>query len=224
MKFFPIYDGGLLASGRHSVSGMPLRSGGMGFQIKALLNNLERSFGYSRLRPLNWLMAPILYAKDRIWSMTKRLDTSFAGGALGPEATGGSYEFDPHWVSVRMSSASRALLRCTSISRLIAKRRAHYAKLLGAFSGQQHCRPLYATLPEDVVPYVFPLLVDNPERSFARLKMRGVPLFRWEEIDESVCGTSAHYSRHLFQLPCHQELSTADLDWLISEVKDAVEL
>jgi hypothetical protein len=79
-------------------------------------------------------------------------------------------------------------------------------------------------LPDEVVPYVFPLLVDNPDRSFLRLKMRGVPLFRWEDVDESACSTSAHYSRHLYQLPCHQELSAADLEWLIAEVKLALEL
>jgi hypothetical protein len=123
-----------------------------------------------------------------------------------------------------MSATSRTLMRCTSVSRLIAKRRANYAKLLAAFTGHPGCRPLRGALPDDVVPYVFPLLVDTPDRSFPRLKMRGVPLFRWEDVDASVCPVSAHYSRHLYQLPCHQELSTADLDWLIAEVKLALEL
>jgi dTDP-4-amino-4,6-dideoxygalactose transaminase len=224
MKFFPIYDGGLLVSAKHSLAGLRLRSGSVPFQFKALVNNLERSFGYARLRPFNWLMAPALFLKDRLWSLAKSLRTPLAREGFGPNTSDGSYAFDPTWIDVKMSTASAALLSATSVSRLVARRRRHYEALLAAFTGRSDCRPLYPDLGGTVVPYVFPLIVDNPRRSFPRLKMRGVPLFRWEDIDYSVCEKSRFYSQHLYQLPCHQELSDDELSWLITEVKLALEL
>jgi dTDP-4-amino-4,6-dideoxygalactose transaminase len=223
-KFFPLYDGGLLASARHPLSGVKLRAGSFMFQTKALLNNVERSFTYSRLRPLNWLMALPLYAKDRLWSFAKRLDKPFATDAHGPDASGDVYAFDAAWADVRMSAVSNALCRWTQVSRLVERRRRHYALLLRAFERQRGCRPLFADLPEGVVPYVFPLLVDDPERVFPRVKTRGVPLFRWEDVRHGVCDTSSVYSHGLFQLPCHQELSAHEVDWLIAEMKRALEL
>jgi dTDP-4-amino-4,6-dideoxygalactose transaminase len=222
-KFFPLYDGGLLASARHSLTEVTLRAGSSIFQIKALLNNVERSFMYSRLRPLNWLLALPLYAKDRLWSFAKDLDAPLATGAHGLESSGDAYAFDAAWVDVRMSAVSKALCRWTRVSRLVDRRRRHYLALLRAFVGLPGCRPLFSSLPGGVVPYVFPLLVDDPERVFPRVKVRGVPLFRWEDVRHGVCETSSVYSRSLFQLPCHQELSAHEVEWLIAEVKRALE-
>jgi dTDP-4-amino-4,6-dideoxygalactose transaminase len=223
MKFFPLYDGGFLASARHSLGAVKLRRGSFVFQIKALLNNVERSFAYSRLRPINWLMALPLYAKDRFWSFAKRLDAPFATDAHGPDASGDAYAFDAAWVDVEMSGISKALCSRISVPQLIERRRSHYAALLRAFENQHGCRPFFPDLPDGVVPYVFPLLVDDPERVFPRLKARGVPLFRWEDVRHDVCETSSVYSRSLFQLPCHQELSAREVDWVIAEVKRALE-
>jgi perosamine synthetase len=222
-KFFPVYDGGLLVSAKHSLDDVPIRRGGAAFQIKAFLNNIERSFAYSRLRPLNWLMALPLYAKDRLWSLAKNLDTPYATDTYGTDASGDSFAFDAAWLGVKMSAVSNALLHWTRIPRLVERRRQHFETLLRAFAGHEGCRPLFDELPPGVVPYVFPLIVDDAVRVFPKLKVRGVPLFRWEDVRHGVCDTSTLYSRCLFQLPCHQELTQRELEWLIAEVKRALE-
>jgi dTDP-4-amino-4,6-dideoxygalactose transaminase len=62
---------------------------------------------------------------------------------------------------------------------------------------------------------------------FVRLKNDGVPLFRWERLwnDEAVRvdPQSARYATEIFQLPCHQELTDDDLNWIIERVKAAFE-
>jgi len=158
-----------------------------------------------------------------LWSLAKRVEAPFATDGLGPDASGDAYALDPAWVDVEMSAVSVALCRWTRIPRLVERRRRHFMALLRAFESEPGCRPLYAELGDGVVPYVFPLLVENAERVFPRLKMRGVPLFRWEDVRHGVCETSTLYSQSLFQLPCHQELSAHELDWLISEVRRALE-
>jgi dTDP-4-amino-4,6-dideoxygalactose transaminase len=37
--------------------------------------------------------------------------------------------------------------------------------------------------------------------------------------NRGVCPNSEHYSRHLLQLPCHQELRREEIDWIISTIK-----
>ena len=85
--------------------------------------------------------------------------------------------------------------------------------------------PLFDRLPTGVVPYVFPLRVDRPGRVFVRLKTDGVPLFRWERLwnDEAARTDplSARYATELFQLPCHQDLTDDDLDWIVARVQAA---
>ena len=98
------------------------------------------------------------------------------------------------------------------------------AVALGQLAG---CRPLFAELPDGVVPQVFPLLVDAPERVFPILKKAGVPVIRfgeflWEGMDEKICPVSADLSRRVFQLPCHQELTESEIEWMIGAVRSAV--
>src|SRR5690606_10972504 len=67
MKFFPVYDGGLLISAHRELDSVVLRSGGLGFELKAALSAIERAFGYARLKPFNWLAAPLILLKDSLW-------------------------------------------------------------------------------------------------------------------------------------------------------------
>ena len=87
----------------------------------------------------------------------------------------------------------------------------------------RNARRFFQSSADTVVPYAFPLIVHDWQRVFTRLKTRGVPLFRWEDVDRSICAVSTEYSDNLFQLPCHQELSNAEIDWVIAEVEDAID-
>lgn len=220
-KFFPVYDGGCLASSRHSLASVSLRGAGVKFPIKSTLNMLERSAQYRRLRPLSWLLRPAVRAKDWLWTRLKAMHDKPAS-SIGPASADGGFDFDPGWVDVAMSMPSVWLMRNLSHQRISEIRCSNYRLLVEAFTGVAGVRPLYAELPEGVVPYMFPLLVDQPERLFPRLKMDAVPIFRWERIHSDDCAVSVDYAERLFQLPCHQEMSRSDIQWLTSQVRKAV--
>jgi perosamine synthetase len=213
MKFFPMYDGGCLVSARHRIDG--IASGGWTFEAKALLNTLERSFEQRRLQGLKLLLVPPIRVKEHIWRRIK------SQTELAPSASDGDHGFDPRWVDKRMSLASQLILRFASRARIVAKRRANYAALLAAVQGLAGARALFPELPTGVVPYVFPLLVDNPEVIVPKLRRAGVPIFRWDHLDAmaEVCPVGYRYSRHLLQLPCHQELSAGELEWMIRTIR-----
>lgn len=223
MKFFPIYEGGALVSARHKLSAPQPRSAGTGFEAKAALSALENSFAYRRLPLIEAMLWLPMRLKALLWRMVKRSGAA----ALTPSSSDSSYEFDPRWLDKRSSLFSRLVLRHASHGRIVAQRRANYAALADALSGLPGCRPLHGRLPEGVCPWLFPLLVDDPEPLFARLHAAGVPMTRfadtlWPGVDAAVCANSAHLSRHVLGFPCHQELRADELAWMIATIGAAV--
>jgi hypothetical protein len=69
------------------------------------------------------------------------------------------------------------------------------------------------------VPYAFPLLIDAAGMGFHRLKMAGIPLWRWEDMAITDCAISRDYRLRVLQLPCHQELRAEELGWMIHTVQ-----
>ena len=123
-----------------------------------------------------------------------------------------------------MSQTSRTIIRLASKSRIALERRRNYQVLLEGLSGLPGSRPLFPALPEGVVPFAFPLLVDEPARLFRPLKSQGVPIMRFgeflsEEIRPDLFPEAIELSRRVFQFPCHQEMRPDELDWLVTTVR-----
>ncbi|MES2018655.1 MAG: DegT/DnrJ/EryC1/StrS family aminotransferase [Pseudomonadota bacterium] len=216
MKFFPIYEGGALVSARHALTTPPPVSAGAGFEGKAALNALENSFAYGRLPLLKAALWLPMRLKAVLWRRR--------GMALAPSSSDSSFEFDPRWLDKRSSWFSRFVMKHASHKRIVALRRAHYAQLELALSRLPGCRPLFASLPDGACPWMFPLLVDDPEPLFERLHRAGVPLTRFAESlwpGAQVCENSVHLSRHVLAFPCHQELQRGELAWIIREALSA---
>ena len=228
MKFFPIYEGGLLVSKRHPLAQVSLQSGGKGFEVKAALNALEESFSYGRLGLVKLLLRLPMAAKDLIWRQIKAHKPA-SGQSLVPGSSEGGFSFDPGWLNKRSSGFSRLMLRLVSRPRMGALRRKNYLKLAAALDGLPGCRPLFAALPDGVFPWVFPLILTNkPQPVFNQLKSQGVPIIRfgeylWPGVDETVCPNTIELSRRVMSFACHQELRDEDLDWMISKIKEALQ-
>jgi len=226
MKFFPIYEGGALVSKTRGLDGVQVRSAGAGFEAKALLNSLERGFAYGRLPAVQAALWLPLRAKSALWGMLKR-GRKTPARALAPDSSDSSFDFDPRWLDKRSSLFARGMLRLASPARIQALRRSHYARLDAALRDLPGIRPLHAQLPDGACPWVFPLLVDEPEALFARLKALGVPLTRfghplWAGMAPDICPNAAMLSRRVLSLPCHQELRDSEVDWLVEAVRKAV--
>ncbi len=231
MKFLPIYEGGALVSSRHDLKNVRLRSAGAGFEAKVALNSLEKGFAYGRLPAVRAALWLPLRAKAALWGMLKqgmaKRNSTAPQPALAPASSDSSFDFDPRWLDKRSSLFSRALLRAASPARIQALRRRNYQRLDEALRRLPGVRALHPRLPDGACPWVFPLLADEPETLFARLKARGVPLTRfghplWQGMDAQTCPNAALLSRRVLALPCHQELRAEELDWLVAAVRKEV--
>jgi len=225
MKFLPVYEGGALVSARHRLDRVVLRSAGAGFEAKVALNSLEKGFDYGRLPAVRAALWLPLRAKAALWGRVKR--SRGGAPALAPDSSDSSFNFDPTWIDKRSSLFARAMLKLASPGRIQARRRSHYARLAAAVQGVSGVRPLHPRLPDGACPWVFPLLVDDPEPLFARLRALGVPLTRfgtpqWAGVDAATCANSALLARHVLALPCHQELTDREMAWLVTCLREAL--
>lgn len=225
MKFFPIYEGGCLVSARHQIAPLHLESAGPGFEMKAILNTLEKGFAYDRLKLLEKFISLPIWFKNLIWDSIKRLIPS-EKTALGPGSSNGGFEFETKWLSKQSSFISQQVIKRASKTRIAVNRRKNYIALQDALVGLPKCRPLFSNLPEGVVPYVFPLVADEPEKIIPILKNAGVPVVRfgeflWQSTDAKICPVSIDLSRSVLQFSCHQELRPEELEWMIIQIRNA---
>ncbi len=227
MKFFPVYEGGVLVSARASLAPVALRSAGAGFEAKVALNSLERGFAYGRLPAVHAALWLPMRLKGAVWALLKsRRPAGAPAPALAPDSSDSSFNFDPRWLDKRSSLFARAMLRLVSRRRIAALRRAHYLRLDEALRGLPGLRPLFGSLPDGVCPWVYPLVAADPDGLAARLDAAGVPVVRfgrplWQGVDAATCANAAMLSHSVLSLPCHQELRPAELDWLVAAVRKA---
>ena len=223
MKFLPIYDGGGLVSDRRPLDGIELRTPSLRVQAKAVVNSLERSLHYHRFPGLYRPMRVVLGTKDYLWSAYKRLrngNTPKSWQLNDPAASDGSSGFDPAWLDRSISLPSATLVSRLPRDRIILRRRANYQRLVEGLRGSRGARAMYPELPLEVVPYVMPLFVDRPQPIFDAAKRAGIPIFRWEEFWG---GDVPRYAAGLFQIPCHQELTMAEIDWVIATLRNILD-
>lgn len=226
-KFFPVLDGGCLVSSRRPLDRASLRALGPYQEIKLVVNTLERACEYGRL-PLLKLLTSL---PGRVRALLKRNRQDPRNQEHGAPATQASVavdepRFDSHLADKLPSYISRIVVRFAGKRRAAIKRRENYLYLQARLGALDGIRFLHPTLGDGIYPYVFPVVVDAPEIAFPILKNRGVPILRfgeflWPGIDETVCPVSADLSRRVFQFPCHQELTTSELDWMVDEIRSA---
>jgi perosamine synthetase len=223
MKFFPIYDGGCLISSIHNLNEVKLEKVGIGFEIKSAINAIEKCFEYDRLKYIKKLMFIPMEIKNIIWNEIKK-NMPVEKISLGPGASDGGFQIENKWLKKRSTIFSKFIIKNASKSRIIANRRNNYIAIQSALEGSTTCHPLFPELPAGVVPYVFPLISNNPEKHFKLLKSAGIPVIRfgeflWEDKGSEICKVSVNLSRRVMQLPCHQELSSSELEWMIIAIK-----
>jgi dTDP-4-amino-4,6-dideoxygalactose transaminase len=224
-KFFPIDEGACLVSSKRDLSDVATAHGGLFSEFKSFSNTVEYALEYNRLGAVNPALRGLMRMKDRLWSVIKPGTAQQPIHDLDNAAAGGMTGFDGNRVRKSCSTWSRWVIGSVSRMRIVRNRRENYKKLLAGLGGLPGCHPLFDGLPEEVVPHVFPLVMDAPEAVFSRLKSIGVPVIRfgeylWSGMEKGLCRVSEDYSRRIFQFPCHQDLNDAELAWMIAQIRE----
>ena len=229
MKFFPVYDGGCLASYSHPLDDLRLQRPSRRFEAKALLNSIERGLFYRRFPGMQTAAETTLMVKDAMWRGFKRMRAGRGHGAVrlpGPGRVRGRQRTRP------------GLARPSHLVRVAAARRAP--------ADRPHHRPASRELPAPARgaerPARRPAVVRRPAGRRRALRVPAARAASGPRVPApqdrrrsavplgAACGTtkrpatdplSARYATEIFQLPCHQELTDADLGWIIESVQAA---
>lgn len=211
-KFFPVPEGGLIASNSRPLSGLTLAAPGLKAQLKGWLDVLEQATLYQRLPGLSHLLRPLFWLKN-----ARRAAPSAADHRSADSPDSMLADCDMARVAQAPLWATR-LLNAVPHGRTVRQRQqnyAAYARLLAPAQGARPVFPVSATALGPAAPYVFALWVDDAERVYQALRHQGLPVFRWDRIwpgTPAIAGDQGPlWSQHVLQLLCHQDLSEADI-------------
>ncbi len=225
-KFLPVQDGGLLASAHHPIDLPPAPKTSWGGAL--------RSFASYAASPANRGAYAVF---GLAWAGVKRLipnvraapDEDFAHSDQPPmSASSGSASSDlPYAFDIRLADDGADFgagfwLRQVDRCALYRRRRAHYQAIIAEIStyDSKIIRPLKPHLDEDMVPHMVPLLVDDLSQRFRAMEDAALPMqrfgqFLWSGEGQKPGLAADRLSRHLIQIPCHQDLTTRQLGDLL---------
>ncbi len=224
-KFFPVIEGGTLISQDPALRAGQVRTPSRYQDIVEAGAALDEAIYYGRLGwlwPASRAAAAVRHAGRLIGRLVPR-----AAGGLSPAALRASDGADDAVWRYHTSRFTAAVTRRASHARIKKRRRAHYLQVLEALGDLPGVRPLHAVLPETVVPFMVPFWIERLDELFPRFEDAGVPTqrfgqFLWNGLDASVCPASDGWSHHGLQLPCHQELTPLEVDWMVETTRAIV--
>lgn len=216
-KFFSSPDGGILIGENLPPTSLPTIKPNFKRQLHAILQTLLLSAEFGRLGILGQLI--LLLDKGRSQLKHHSPSEQTISSKKEPKTMQWNW-FDPALMHVKGLAVSQILMKYNHLQYSIEIRRRNYTRLIEGIAQIQHLKPLFPELPDHVVPYMLPVLLESGEADFARLKRAGIPLWRWEDLAVSDCSVSQPYRLQLLQIPCHQDLTPSEIDWIIGQLSE----
>jgi len=225
MKFFPNFDGGVLASSTRDLSVIKLQPHTWSFQLQSFFNITEKAISFKRFGLLGRTVNLAIICKDLLWKAAKGLMSSNRKQQFAPPSSEGGFGLEEsQWIHKVMSLASSKVIDLANYQQISEARTSHYAMIDRRLRGLPGAKPFYDHLPQGTVPLVYPLYVENLDEVFHHMKMAGVPIWRFGElldpaINADVCSISVHLSEHVIQFPCHQSLRLSEIEWMLDQIE-----
>lgn len=220
-KFFPLEDGGVLKFNCTPSHQAELRCNPAIHDLKLLVNSLEKSASYGRLFPISNGVSLLNLLIKRL----RRKKNNF--GNCDADNKGESARQEDNYIDSSLigrsgSKISRWIMSHLDIEKIRLGRIKNYNYLLSGLESLEYAQPLHVNMPINCVPYAFPLLLKKPNKHFALLKKAGVPMWRWEDVQQSHCEVSQEYRDRLIQLPCHQGLKNNEIEKIILAIQSVL--
>jgi perosamine synthetase len=141
----------------------------------------------------------------------------------------GTIGFDLAQVDTEMSHCGHWLLNHFNYAMIRDRRRANFRQLEARLQGKVSLLPVELTA--DVCPLFFPLLTENKSEVAEDLRCRGIGVVEfWNEGDNAASSNGARGTesdaqflrRHVLELPIHQGVTEAQVNYIARQVLDCV--
>lgn len=227
-KFFPVLEGGCLASARRPLREVPVRSRSWGDEFRNTGDVLETAVQFRRMPGLNTGFAALFALKKMLRHRPATEPLPSASTQAPDVVREGLATFEknsPVWLKPQRGTCW--LAQSANREQVIALRRRNYQYLALQLANLPGARPLFPNLTEDAAPYVFALLVDDPERYYQRFRASGVPVYRWDwrwpDTPEAAGDSGTQWAQQVFQIGCHQDLDLDAMAAIVNKIKELLE-
>lgn len=209
-KFFACEDGGALWGDPKELALLSQRPPTLIAELKALARTFQKSWKNHNSAGLTLPEKRLVSEHINLGENIKKYDSSPS------RMYADSSEIDSNF------AVSRWAMRHTPVARVVQQRQHNYHQWVKATAPLSGARSIFPDLPPHCAPYMFPLLIEQPEQHFYQLKHLGVPIWRWDEMAVSDCPVSSQYRLGLLHLPCHQSLSPEQMQWMTASVAEVL--
>jgi perosamine synthetase len=164
-------------------------------------------------------------AARRIRAGIRRIGRAAMAGAGVRRVPVGTDHFQRANVGLGMSRFSARILGALDLRTIAERRRRNYLLLLEGL--REAAKPIRETLPPGACPLFYPLEVGDKERVRLRLLERGIEAIDfWRNFHPSCEAArfpeAAWLRDHILEVPCHQDLDPARVEWMARSIRDAL--
>jgi perosamine synthetase len=227
-KFFPVPEGGLLASSRRPLTRTCLPRQSWAAEVRQIVSTIALGARHGRFAPLGPLLNAGVAARDRLRGLRIGTPTTSSQAGTQPGLDNATPLFDDRLAQQRPATIVPFIVRRGNMQQIADRRRWNYQLLMDSLTGIPGLKMLVPALPDNAIPYALPVWVERPERSYNTLRRAGVPIFRWDTLWPGVAemhgDVGLNWSHHVYQLGCHQDLSEADIRSIALIVRRALEM
>lgn len=222
-KFFPVMEGGALIGPHTMLERLHLSAPGAVDELRAVIDAVEIGVQHGRFGVVGTMLGTLSRLKRSL--RPRRSVPAAAGQGYGATDAVETW-LDEKLLRRRCTAMTRWTAGHTAGERLVAQRQANYRLWTSLMQDVPGARPLFPDLPAGAVPYVFPLLVDDPEAKYQALRAQGVPIFRWDVAWPNIPDLPGDHGRRwltdVFQLGCHQDLGEGEIRQLAAVVRRVI--
>ncbi len=220
-KFFPVNQGGILTSNNNYIQKDPSKKYNLRSEIHFIYNMIEKSLEYGRL----WIFKPFIFLVGKLRGQNKQ-DKIPEIEEISILPNNANEEYSPEHRGKQPAKLSIFLEKHISHHRIFIKRRENYNFLVKALKNIQNITIPITEIPAGTVPYMLPIIIKNLEKFFPAIEDEAIPFqrfgqFLWQGSER--CSVSQKYAATILQLPCHQEMSEDELEWIVNRLHDVMD-
>lgn len=128
-----------------------------------------------------------------------------------------------------LSNVALKIIKTADYVVITEQRRQHFLYILEYIKNHKlNCGIIFQTLPDGVCPLIFPIIVNNRDYIYQRLKDENVDVYIWwSDFNSSVPWVdfkdSVFLKQNILGLPIHQDLTNDKLDIMLKKLKECLD-
>lgn len=223
-KFFPVIRGGILASSTHRIPELRLDATSMLDELRAAWDVIDLAGKHHELGVVGAVARAV--SRARHGGASESSQPAKAADTIAPDDVRAEGLSDPLLVPRSLRFVEALIVSWANLASVTTQRRLNYARISGLLNGLDDIHLPFPECSDTSAPYVVPIVVNNPDASYARMRSAGLPVFRWDRLWPGAellpDDTATIWSRQLIQLACHQSLGTDQILLMCNRLIDAV--